>query len=372
MARELTITQLDDAINQPLTNPECGLLATTEESERQFDELMESAVSIRTLGVGDSKDNLATDARILKCDDDFLQALTTLGKYNEALWQPKAGKPTCCSWHWIVAEEDREQQFLQNRLVISQGSVGSCAGHAAHNAVQLSKLTRRAFGIKSNYVSMNRIATWYASKGNSMSGGQILSYMMEYMCYMGLFPESLVGNSISTAPTKYKDYRNEAKEYQSYVVPIPWGTTDSVANIILLAAKAGFNTFVGNTMWPTSKTAQTNGVAKPVFSSGGGHATMVGDWRPATVNKTGFRFQEAVFFGNSHGDKYTAKSESKEPKYGCWLNRDQIKTYLSTAKGFGSPAIFIPEVTLLQDKPLQLDLDILYKYVVPDGLEMVG
>ena len=376
---QLGRTLKPSSFDHDLLDKSCGLLPVTTESERQFQELQESAVTVKTLGIGVDTENKDTDARIIKFDDDFMQALDTLGKYNEVLWRPKAGQPVCCAWHWIIGKIDREPEYLSNRLVISQGNVGSCSGHSATNACQLTKLSRRAMGVGSKYEAMNRIATWYASKGNSMSGGQVLSYQMEYQCYMGMFPERLVGNSISTRPDKYKDYRQEAKEFQAYCVAIPWNSIDFVVNVIFLAARAGFATQVGNTKWPTSKQAQGKGPARAVFSSGGGHATMAGaDWRPATVNTSNnFRFSEAIFFVNSHGDKYTANSEKDEPKYGCWLTREDCKTYLQTAKNFGSPIIYIPEITLLQQigsnstgNPA-LNLKDLYKYTCPEPLEMV-
>jgi len=353
---------------QELTNPAYGLLEVDEASQYQFDELLESAVSIKTIGVGSSQENLKQDARVIKFDDDFLQALVELGKYNEALWQPKAGNPTCCSWHWIVAKNDNLPEYTQNRLVISQGNVGSCSGQAATNAAQLTKLVRRAFGIESKYEAVNRIATWYASKNNSMIGGQVLSYMMEYMVSMGMFLESWVGTSISTAPTKYKDFRNEAKEFQCYACPIKWESTAQVARVIMLACKAGFAVSVGNTRWPVNKNQQAKGPARAVFSGGGGHATGVCDWRPKTVYKDGFVFPEAVFFNNSHGDKYTGKSDDFEPKYGVWLTEPDVVSYLGTAKNFGSPIIYMSEVTLANAPTLNLEN--VYKYQVPNGIEI--
>ena len=355
----------------PLSNNDFGLLETTPESEEQFNELMASGISISTLGIGTGAENKATDARVLKCDDDFLHALTAAGKYNEALWMPKAGKPTCCSWHWIVGEVDNEPQFVANRLVISQQSTPSCAGCSATMAAQLPKLSRRAFGLQSDYTSMSRIATWFASKGDSMRSGQTLSYMAEYMCYMGMFPESLVGTSVTDPPVKYKEYRNEAKEFQSYIAAIPFNSIDFVVDVMFMAAKAGYGIQIGSTKWPTSKTANSSmGVARPGWGGGGGHATCCIDWRPATVNtQTGSKFPEAIFFVNSHGDKYTGKSENKEPRYGCWLTREDCKIFLQTAKGFGSLVIYLPEITLLISAgSLKLALDSMYRYVVPEPI----
>jgi len=330
------------------------------------DEMVEAAVSINSIGIGTGQENLDTNARTIKFDDDLLNLFDTYGKYVEAMWRPAAGKPVCCDWHWVIAEKDGLPTGL--KLVPSQENIGSCCSHAAENAAQLSTIRRRAIGVPTEYTEMNRIATWYASKGDSMRGGQILAYMADYMTRLGRFPASLVGGSVTAAPTKYKQFLAEATQHQCYVTYIPWEqnrmTVDQVIDVMFAAGKAGFHTEVGNTIWPTGSNPSSTGLKLPVFGGGGGHATEVGDWRPPTVRRTsGQRLEEALFFGNSHGGKYTAISEPMEPNYGMWLTRQHLRTYLQTAKPFGGPIIYLPEVTLRQ-RP-SFDEATMYRYLCP-------
>lgn len=328
--------------------------------------MIEAAISISTLGLGTDKQNLDTDARTIKFDDDLRNAFNDMGKRNEALWMPKAGKPVCCAWEWVIARIDN----IPLPLCISQGNVGSCSGHAAHNAAMATLINKRAFGFDVVWEEMHRIATWYASKGDSMRGGQVLSYMADYMCRMGMIPAKYLGNNVLTAPTRYKEFLQQAKQFQSYTAYVPITSIDQMVEDIFLACKAGYAVSVGNTRWPSSSKERGQGLPrKPVFGGGGGHATMVSAWRPKTVNAQGAVFEEAISFNNSHGATLTATSEEytegSEPTHSCWLTKSDAKEYLRTAKPFGEPVVYMPESTLTNDYYKLPTEEEMYRYVCP-------
>jgi len=62
---------------------------------------------------------------------------------------------------------------------------------------------------------------------------------------------------------------------------------------------------------------------------------------------------EYIGWVNSHGERYKSSDEG-EPADMCWMNRDLVERFVSTAAGYGSPYAVFPESVRNTDRSLQV------------------
>jgi hypothetical protein len=98
---------------------------------------------------------------------------------------------------------------------------------------------------------------------------------------------------------------------------------------------------------------------KPLDKNGVKTATLRGTWAHAT-HFTAYRTvkgTEYIGWVNSHGSRYPSSDES-EPADMCWMSRDLVERFVTTASGYGSPYVVFPESVTKFDASLYTNLTI--------------
>ncbi len=335
---EWTLPQMNRRDFEPEVEDGCiinGCVPQDDYAEAVFEELEGEAISYGTVWE-------QGDMPILKLDDAFRNWRKDQIEQCKAL----VSERITCLLPWQVLRNLSVDQKKSDRLYFSQGSLGSCMGHAdafAHHSTTLQLIARGAPLI---YSSINPVVTWSITKGGSTRGGQTVSEMSKGANGIGHFPEYLVGTNNQSVPS-YREHLEAAKRYQSAILFLNFkGKT--LADEIIQSCAAGLSVALGNSTAVSGSTVDSNGVKV---------ATIRGSWAHAT-HFTGYRIvngTEYVGWVNSHGARYKSSDEG-EPADMCWMNRSLVEQFVSTASGYGAPYVVIPESVFHLDRSLYVKL----------------
>jgi hypothetical protein len=221
-------------------------------------------------------------------------------------------------------------------------------GHAdafAHHSTTLQWMSR---GVPLIYTSFNPIVTWSITKGGSLRGGQTVSEMAAGANEIGHFPEHLVGTNNQSVPS-YTEYLDLAKAYQSAILFLNFRGAELAEEIIQCCA-AGLSVAIGNSTAVSGSTIDKNGIKVAILRGTWAHATHFTAYR--IVKGT-----EYIGWVNSHGSRYS-NSDEGEPADMCWMSRDLVERFVTTASGYGSPYAVFPESVTKFDDSLYTNLTI--------------
>ena len=312
-----------------------GCIPMDDYAEAVFEELESEAVSFGTVWE-------LGNMPILKLDDAF----RTWRKGQIEQCKALVSERITCLLPWQVLKSLAPEQKKSNRLYFSQGSRPSCMGHAdafAHHSTTLQLIAR---GAPLVYSPFNPIVTWAITKGGSIRGGQSVSEMSKGANGIGHFPEELVGTDNLNVPS-YKAHLEAAKLYQSALLFLNFRGKE-LADEIIQSCAAGLSVALGNSTAVSGSTVDSNGVKVAVIRGSWAHATHFTGYR--VVNNT-----EYVGWVNSHGSRYKTSDEG-EPADMCWMTRALVEQFVSTASGYGSPYVVIPESVFHLDRSLYVKL----------------
>ena len=248
-----------------------------------------------------------------------------------------------CTLPWVVLNNLSEDQKRSSRLYWSQGSLGSCMGHAdafAHHSATLSQIGR---GVPFVYESFNPVVTWAITKGGSLWGGQTVSEMADGANKLGHYPERLVGENNQRLPD-YREHQETAKKYQSALSFLPTSSTEELAEAAFLCCRAGLAVAYGQSRAVNGAKEDKNGIKVATLGGSWAHATHVTAFR--IVNGT-----EYVFWVNSHGARY-GQSEEGEPADGAWMDKKTFQLFMSGSSAYGAPYVVLPEIPWKKDDSL--------------------
>lgn len=315
-----------------------GCIPQDDYAGQVFDELEAEAVDFGT--VWDRG-----DMPVLRVDEAF----RAWRKEQIAQCKTLVSERITCILPWQVLKNLPSERKKSNRLYFSQGSRPSCMGHAdafAHHSTTLQLIARGAPLI---YSPFNPIVTWSITKGGSIHGGQSVSEMGKGANGIGHFPEELVGTDNLNVPS-YKNHLEAAKKYQSAILFLNFRGKE-LADEIIQCCAAGLSVALGNSSAVSGCTTDKNGVKVAVIRGFWQHATHITGYR--VVNGT-----EYVGWINSHGARYKSSDEG-EPADMCWMDRSLLEMFVSTAAGYGSPYVVIPESIF------SLDISLYVKNAIP-------
>jgi hypothetical protein len=308
-----------------------GCLPADDYDSEVLDELQGSAVSITTWASGDMP--------IFKLDNDFMDYLTNRRKACEHL--VAAGY----SWlPWDVLKALPRERKVSDHLYFSQGSVPSCMNHSSsfsHHSVTLIDI---ALGQPLVYNPINPIVTWYLSKGRSMRGGQTVSVMAKWVNDIGNFPIADVGRDNTTVPSSYKNHYESAKKNQSGIcfIEVP---KKELVDAAIEVLQSGLPIALGNSTAVRGAKVDSNKMRVAVLGGSWSHATHLVGHRE--VNNT-----EYYGWINSHGARYGTGADGM-PADGCWMTKEILKQFLSTASNFGYPYVVLPEAPVKDHNSLE-------------------
>jgi hypothetical protein len=336
--RRLTQAQLNRRQAEPMEQDGCiinGCLAHDDYAEELFAELEGSAVDFSTLW---DSGNMP----VLKFDDAFREWRKRQIEECHALTTERI----TCLLPWQILKHLSDEQRKSERLYFSQGSLGSCMGHAdsfAHHSATLQLIGR---GMPLVYAPFNPVVTWSITKGGSIRGGQTVSEMANGANTIGHFPEHLVGTNNQSIPD-YKQHINDAKDYQSSIMFLNFRGNE-LADEIIQCCAAGLSVALGNSTAVSGSTIDKNGIKIVTLRGSWAHATHFTAYR--VVNGT-----EYIGWVNSHGARYKTSDEG-EPADMCWMSRDLVERFVTTASGYGSPYAVFPESVTKFDTSLYTNL----------------
>lgn len=251
-----------------------------------------------------------------------------------------------CTLPWEVLKILPPDRKVSDRLYWSQGSVGSCMGHADAFAHHSATLTAIACGMPLVYSPFNPLVTWCITKGGSMWGGQSVSEMAEGANKLGHYTEANVGPNNQRMPD-YKAFTEDAKKYQSAMVFLEF-RGEELCEEIFECCHAGLAVAFGNSTAVSGATTDANGIKVAKIGGSWAHATHFAGWRK--VNGTKY-----IGWINSHGSRY-GQSDEGEPGDMCWMDQSTASRFCSTMSQYGSPYVVLPESTWVKNHQTTVDL----------------
>jgi hypothetical protein len=308
-----------------------GCIPHDEYSAEVFSELEDSSVEFSTLWESGAMP-------VLKFDDAF----RAWRKEQIDECKTLMSERITCLLPWQILKHLSPEQKNSNRLYFTQGGQPSCMGHSdsfSHHSTTLQMIAR---GAPLVYTPFNPIVTWSITKGGSTRGGQTVSEMAKGANVIGHFPEHLVGTNNQSVP-KYQEHLELAQQYQSAILFLNFKGKE-LADEIIQCCAAGLSVALGNSTAVSGSSIDKNGVKIATLRGSWAHATHFTAYR--TVKGT-----EYIGWVNSHGERYNTSDEG-EPADMCWMSRELVETFVTTASGYGSPYAVFPESVRKTDSSL--------------------
>ena len=314
-----------------------GCIPQDDYAESLFEELESTAVDFSTIWE-------SGEMPVLKYNAAFQEWRKEQIEERNALTSERI----TCLLPWQILKHLSSERKKSDRLYFTQGSLGSCMGHAdafAHHSTTLQWIARGAPLI---YTPFNPVVTWSITKGGSIRGGQTVSEMAQGANEIGHFPEYLVGTNNQSVPS-YAEYSATAKQYQSAILFLNFRGAE-LADEIIQCCAAGLAVAFGNSTAVSGCTIDKNGIKVSTLRGRWGHAAHFTAYR--TVKGT-----EYIGWVNSHGSRYQSSDEG-EPADMCWMSRDIVEQFVATASGYGSPYAVFPESITQTDTSLYTNLTV--------------
>lgn len=336
--RSLTPDQLCRREELPVIMDGCnigGCIPMDDLSEEIREELDSEAVEFDLLGFGE--DQKFVEMPVLKYNEafkDFREERISLIRDVEANGQ--------CLLPWEILKSLPVDRKRSNALYFSQGNLGSCMSCADAFALHSSILIEIGLGKPFVYSPYNNVVTFGIIKGN-LRGGLDVASMAEGSNRLGHYPIELVGDDNQRMPSNYKQFTEDAKQFQAAVMFLDF-KGERLADEIIQCCRAGLSVPFGNSTAVSGSTIDSNGVKVAVIRGSWAHATHFSAYR--VVNGT-----EYVFWVNSHGPRYNPSDEG-EPGDGCWMTRALVERMCSTMPLYGSPYVVLPESIWGKDRSL--------------------
>ena len=216
-----------------------------------------------------------------------------------------------------------------NQLYFSQGSIGSCCGHAFGFAYSSSLLTNIALGGHQTPNLINPIGTYVLSHGGRMANGQTVSKMAQFCNREGNYLIKDIGTQNQRVPSFTPGAKKNALENQSAIVFL------NSAEKVRQCLRGGVAVALGNGTRVSGASKDGNGM--PLASIGGSwaHATHFAGW----VKLKGTDYYLWI---NSHGKRYVTGTLG-ETGDGCWMTKDVMDRFLASARGYGDCVAVLAE-----------------------------
>ncbi len=310
--------------------PTHGCLTLDDYASEVLQELQAAAVEFTTLWE-------SGQMPVLKYDDAFINWRDEQIRENQKLVDERI----TCTLPWQVLKHLDTQRRESDHLYWSQGSIGSCSGHADAFAHHSSVLYWIARGAPLKYCPINPLVTWAITKGGSLRGGQTLSEQAKGANEIGHFIESLVGTNNLAMPSNYKQYLDDALKYQSSILFLDF-RGDELCDEIFGSCAAGLSVVIGNSNAVSGCEIDSNGVKTAIVGGNWSHATHFSGYRKV-------KGTEYIGWINSHGDRYKSSDEG-EPADMCWMNRKNASKFCSTMHHYGPPYVVFPESVTVHDR----------------------
>jgi hypothetical protein len=314
-----------------------GCIPQDDYAESLFEELESNAVDFGTIWD-------AGDMPVLKYNEAFREWRKQQIEERKTL----TAERITCLLPWQILKHLPAERKKSNRLYFPQGGLGTCMGHSDSFAHHSTTLQWIACGAPLIYTSFNPIVTWSITKGGSIRGGQTVSEMAKGANEIGHFPEHFVGTNNQSVPS-YTEHIDSAKQYQSAILFLNFRGAELAEEIIQCCA-AGLSVAIGNSTAVSGSTIDKNGVKVATLRGRWAHATHFTSYR--TVKGT-----EYIGWVNSHGSRYPSSDEG-EPADMCWMSRDLVERFVTTASGYGSPYTVFPESVTKFDASLYTTLTV--------------
>jgi hypothetical protein len=219
-------------------------------------------------------------------------------------------------------------------LYFSQGSIGSCCGHAFGFAYASSLLTNIGLNGKQQFEPVNPIGTYVLSHGGKMRNGQTVGTMAEYCNERGNFLIKDIGADNQRVPSYSDKAKEGAKMNQSGLIFID-GDTNTLTDKICQCLRGGLAYAFGNSTAVYGSTLDENGMPVATFSGSWAHATHFAAW--VKVKSVDY-----YLWINSHGRRYKTGFLG-ETGDGAWMTRNGIARMASTMRGYGAGCAIISE-----------------------------
>ena len=344
--REMTVSQRRKREQIAVIENGCvinGCVPMDDFAEAVREGLDADAIDFSVLGFGE--DQKSVDMPVLKYNDAFKafrESRIKLIQDTEANGQ--------CLLPWEVLKAMPNDRKKSNRLYWSQGGVGSCMSHSDSFSLHSTLLTNIGLGYPFTYCPYNPIVTFGIIKGNLIGGLDVAS-MANGSNRLGHYPEYLVGENNQRMPSNYKQFTEDARQWQAAVMFLDFKGAQ-LADEIIQCCRAGFSIAFGNSTAVSGSTMDSNGVKIAIIGGRWAHATHFTAWRRVDGD-------EYLFWCNSHGARYKSSDEG-EPADGCWMTRKQVEQMCSTMSQYGSCYITFPESIWTPNRSLVNDIKVAF------------
>lgn len=249
-----------------------------------------------------------------------------------------------CTLPWVVLQSLPKERKRSDALYFSQGPVNSCMAHSdafAFHSTLLSALIAK--GAPLDYRPVNPFCGyWKASPGDW--GGRTVTDMAATSNEYGHLPIDLVGDDNTSLPTGFKEYAEEAANFQSGISYLA-GSGDQLVENIVRCCRADMAVSFGNSTAVRSSKIDKNGVNVAVLGGYWAHATSFCGYRK--VGKTVY-----LFWVNSHGPIYGGSTEG-DPADGCWMDLDTAARFCGSIGRYGAPYLHFVEGSIRSDWTLR-------------------
>lgn len=240
-----------------------GCVPMDDLSEEIREELDSETVEFQALGFGE--DQKAVDMPVLK----FNEAFKAFREERINLIQEVESNGQCLL-PWEVLKTIPADRKRSNALYFSQGNLGSCMSTADAFALHSSILIEIGIGKPFVYSPYNNVVTFGIVKGN-LRGGLDVASMAEGSNRLGHYPIELVGDDNQRMPSNYKQFTDDAKQFQAAIMFLDF-KGEQLADEIIQCCRAGLSVPFGNSTAVSGSTVDSSGIKVAKISSSWAHA----------------------------------------------------------------------------------------------------
>lgn len=236
---------------------------------------------------------------------------------------------------WDILKFLSDEDAPDKTLYQNQRSMPACAGFAQGHAHSSRVLIQCALGSEQKFSAINPFVTWQQSKNDSISGGQSIDAIAKASNEYGQYTIETVGPYECARVRNYKKYSEEAAKHQDGIVQLPGSGASDFVDQIVACVRAGLTINIGNSMAVSGCTTDSHDIKVSRLGGRWAHATAFCSYRK-------YKSVEYVAWVNSHGDIYES-SDEEEPGCVCWMDRNTLKSFVSSAGSYGVVAVTYAE-----------------------------
>ena len=294
-----------------------GLLESTEEDLRMFDECYSQAISISA--AFKDTDN---EPKYVTWDAE----LETWLRHRAAVID-EDGRANYFPW---VLYETLGLQWLDGYNYKQKS--GDCCSMGHKNSLNCSNLSNaKRTGRTAPEIAASM--TYALARGNGrvkFGSGLNLNPMSKWAAQKGNFITSDFGRYDTGAYVrKYQAGSQQDKnalKHQSTILFLPEPSFDHT--FLMVSAGVGVN--MGTGTYPTGSSVNGEGLGVASSWKNGGHAMA---WIATMISQTRKRY---LYLENSHGNRYVADKYNNKPQSGCWIDEAAFKKIAASGFRFGT------------------------------------